>query len=230
MMKATIEGIYKNNRYRLMDSETERYLIDTDISTLGYLCFAINWLVPQKVYQLNERDMYDLKVQHVESNKINGVHLVMVGLVIGVCNFLIPMWVRNAYSNSEITYQQILQMGDNLIAIPPIAYIVLMLVSYTIPAVIIRVFLSIRAKKALLSKVNYTKFPESTVRFVPTDGSNVVKGVMVYLFFLAFVLLAGILVVVLEGHWVTSLIFTVIFLLFLMTNYLSVSLGPYKIR
>lgn len=230
MKKATIEGIYKNNRYRVINSESKEYLIDADTSILGYICFALNWVVPQKVYSLNERDADDLKVQRVESHKLNGVHLAMLVLAIGVCNFLVPMWVRNAYSDSEITYQQILQMGDTLIAIPPMTYIVLMLVSCAIPAVVIRVFLSMRAKKALLSKVHYTKLPERTVTFVPAASSTVVKGVAVYLFFLAFVLLAGALVIALEGHWIVALSFTVILLLFLMTNYLSVSLGSYKIR
>lgn len=230
MKKATIETIYKNNRYRVMDSEKKGYLMDADTSILGYICFALNWMVPQKVYQLNERNMNDLKVQHVESYKLNGIHLAMTVLAIGMGDFLVPMWVRNAYSHSEMTYQQILKMGDTLVAIPPTAYIVLILVSCAIPAIVIRVFLSMRAKKALLSKVDYTNFPERTVTFVQADSSKVVKGVAVYLFFLTVVLLAGALVIVLEGHWIVSLSFTVILLLFFMTNYLSFSVGSYEIH
>uniref|UniRef100_UPI00403E1B49 DUF443 family protein n=1 Tax=Enterococcus sp. DIV0849a TaxID=2230879 RepID=UPI00403E1B49 len=58
----TIKQIYKNNRYKIICSQSNYYLIDKDSSVLGFFFFGLNWLMPQKAYILNKSQAEDLLV------------------------------------------------------------------------------------------------------------------------------------------------------------------------
>lgn len=78
----TIKTLYKNNRYSIIHSQSNYYLIDKDSSFLGYFFFGLNWLIPQKTYILNKSQADDLLINRVETKNRKVLSSILIVLMI----------------------------------------------------------------------------------------------------------------------------------------------------
>jgi uncharacterized membrane protein (TIGR01218 family) len=122
------------------------------------------------------------------------------------------------------------RIGDIYFIMPSNTYIIFLLVLIIAPAVLLRVSLSIRAKKRLIETVDIDKLPVVKINILPNSVSIVLKMIGVYVFFGFLLFASANLLIILSGYWVISLSLVVIFLLFSFTNLLSFNPGDYKIR
>lgn len=90
---AYVKSIYKNNRYRVVDFNAQYYLMDVDASWLGYVFFGFNWLMPQKLYRINEMEKNDLLVQTVNTKTRKHSNILWLGLFVAVFTFVFPQWL-----------------------------------------------------------------------------------------------------------------------------------------
>lgn len=230
MEKANVKSPYKNNRYRVVYSYSNCYLIDVDSSWLGYIFFGLNWLVPQKAYILEERDVDDLLAQHIEKRKYKKMSLILSTLAILLFNLILPTTINILYKHSDINYSQLHQFGNSIIEVPSITHSVLLLLSVSTSAVITRIISSKQSKKKILNKLKYNNLPIIKIRITPVSMFAVVKSLSIYILFVLLVISAAFLIVILEGYLIISLCFSLLLWLFLLTNYLSINVGTYKIR
>lgn len=230
MEKATVKFILKNNRYRLIHTKSNYYLIDADHSIWGYIFFFFNWFIPQKAYIIDERTADDLVVQRLNAKRQNSFPKFGIGIMMAVLAAFIPNIFQYFGSESKVTYEALHQFGDTLFVIPSTTYIIFLLASVVAPAVLFRAYLSIRSKKRLLETLDIDKLPVIKMNILPIKVANVLKAIGVYVFFGFLLFATAFLLIILDGYWIISLSLTVIFLLFSLTNYLSVIPGDYKIR
>lgn len=202
-MNAAVKPLYKNNRYRIIQIQSDYYLYDADKSLLGFVFFPLNWLIPQTAYAVDERTADDVVVQHVDAKR-SGSALVILFLLL-LFSLLISFF--GSYNFSTL----------------------LVLIVVLIPSVI-RFYLAYKDKRKLLKTVNYTELPAVKIKLIPSSRSDILKRVAFYFFFLAVALLALWLFIVLQGNWVISLCFIILMLLFLLTNNLAVVIGDYKVH
>ncbi|MFD2386634.1 DUF443 family protein [Enterococcus rivorum] len=106
----------------------------------------------------------------------------------------------------------------------------LLLITVSIPAIIIRVYLSVLSKKKLYKKIEYTTLTMKKIRVVPSSFTTILKSLGVYLLFAFVLAIAFFLVIVSDNYWIISMCFTMILTLFLLTNRLAVTPTNYKIR
>jgi uncharacterized membrane protein (TIGR01218 family) len=229
MEKATVKYLFKNNRYRVIHTNSNYYLIDVDHSILGYLFFVFNWLIPQKAYVITERDADDLIVNRTYAKKQNSLNLLGIGFMMIVFALFIPK-ILQYFDRSSATFGNLRQIGDIYFIMPSNTYIIFLLVLIIAPAVLLRVSLSIRAKKRLIETVDIDKLPVVKINILPNSVSIVLKTIGVYVFFGFLLFASAYLLIILSGYWVISLSLVVIFLLFSFTNLLSFNPGDYKIR
>lgn len=229
MEKATVKYLFKNNRYRVIHTNSNYYLIDVDHSILGYLFFVFNWLIPQKAYVITERDADDLIVNRTNAKKQNSLNLLGIGFMMIVFAIFMPK-IFQYFDRSSATFGDLRRIGDIYFVMPSTTYILLLLVLIVAPAVLLRVCLSMRAKKRLLETVDIDKLPVVKINILPNSVSIVLKTIGVFVFFGFLLFASAYLLIILSGYWVISLSLVVIFLLFSFTNLLSFNPGDYKIR
>jgi uncharacterized membrane protein (TIGR01218 family) len=229
MEKATVKYLFKNNRYRVIHTNSNYYLIDVDHSILGYLFFVFNWLIPQKAYVITERDADDLIVNRTYAKKQNSLNLLGIGFMMIVFALFIPK-ILQYFDRSSATFGDLRRIGDIYFIMPSNTYILFLLVLIIAPAVLLRVSLSIRAKKRLIETVDIDKLPVVKINILPNSVSIVLKTIGLYVFFGFLLFASAYLLIILSGYWVISLSLVVIFLLFSFTNLLSFNPGDYKIR
>lgn len=215
MKNAIVKLLYKNNRFRIVQSDTNYYLLDSDRPILGYVCFLFNWLIPQKVYVIDEQTADDLITQHIGSEKKNWLSLIWQTSIVIFFSLIIPQLLKSSYSN----FIQFYQLKD----------VVLTLVAASLPAFIVRVYQSKQSKKSLRLKIKYHELPRTMIILKPITWSQAFKSLGIYLFFGLFVIISGLLLIILEGYWLISLCFLMILSLFSLTNKLAVIAGDYKI-
>ncbi|MBO0475414.1 DUF443 family protein [Enterococcus ureasiticus] len=230
MKNSNLKAPYKNNRYRVICSDSKQYLIDADSPWFGYVFFGLSWLVPQKAYILDERDADDLLVRHVDIKNNNKMSLIWLSLIILGFNIILPNLVNTFYRNSTIKYSQIHQFGDSVTIIPSTMHSLLLLILASFPAIIIRIFLAQRSKRGIVNKIQYKNLPFTKIKIIPATISIVIKNIVVYFFLALLVITAGFFLVISEGYWIISLSFTLLLLFFLLTNNLAFSNDKYKIR
>ncbi|WP_368668772.1 DUF443 family protein [Sporosarcina sp. 6E9] len=224
--KATVKSLFKNNRYRVIHTNSNYYLIDGDHSILGYLFFAFNWLIPQKAYAITERDADDLIVNRLNVKKQNSLNLFGIGFIMIVFALFIPK-IFQYFDKSSATFGDLRRIGDIYFVMPSTTFILFLLVSIVAPAVLLRVCLSIRAKKRLLETVDIDKLPVVEINILPNSVSIVLKTIGVYIFFGFLLFSSAYLMIILSGYWIISLSLMIIFLLFSLTNLLSFIPGDF---
>ncbi|WP_375180221.1 DUF443 family protein [Enterococcus rotai] len=229
MKNSNLKALYKNNRYRVVCSNSKQYLIDADSPWFGYVFFWLRWLVPQKVYILDERDADDLLVHHVDIKNNNKMSLIWLSFIILGFNIILPNLVNIFYKNSTINYSQFHQFGDSVTVIPSTMHSLLLLLLASFPAIVIRIFLAQRSKRRIVNKIQYENLPVTKIKIIPATISTVIKNIVVYFLFALLVIAAGFLLVISEGYWIISLSFTLLLLFFLLTNNLALSNDKYKI-
>lgn len=231
MEKATVKLLFKNNRYRVIQTKSNYYLLDVDHSILGYLFFVFNWLIPQKAYLITERDADDLIVHHHNVKKQN--NLILLGIVLMMIIFAVfILKIYRYFDRSTVTMGDLRRIGELYFFMPSTTNIIFLLVLVVAPAVLFRVYSSIRARRRLLEKVDIDKLqlPVIKINIFPNSVSNILKTTGVYLFFCFLLLATACLLILLNGYWKISLSFVAVFLLFSFMNLLSFNPGNYKIR
>lgn len=231
MEKATVKFLFKNNRYRVIHTKSNYYLLDVDHSIFGYLFFVFNWLIPQKAYLITERDADDLIVHHHNVKKQNNLNLLGIVLMMIISAVFIPKIFRY-FDRSTVTMGDLRRIGDIYFFMPSPTNIIFLLVLVVAPAVLFRVYSSNRARKRLLKTVDIDKLqlPAIKINIFPNSVSNILKMAGVYVFFGFLLLATACLLIILNGYWKISLSFVVTFLIFSFTNLLSFNPGDYKIR
>ncbi|MEI5991701.1 hypothetical protein A5881_003238 [Enterococcus termitis] len=225
----TIKTPYKNNRYSIIHSQSNYYLIDKDSSLLAYFFFGLNWLIPQKAYILNKSQAEDLLVHRVETKNRKMLSNILIVLIILIFNIVLSNLLTLFYASKSIENSQLIEIGNTLMMIPSSHYIFLLLLITLFPALIIRVFWSFQSKKSMLKRIKYEGLSVTKIKVRPVSLVDTLKKLGVYFMFLSLVIIAGFLLVITEGYWIISLCFMMLFLLFLLTNYLSINTGKYKI-
>lgn len=231
MENGTVKTVFKNNRYKIVHSDLGYYLMDSDQSIIGYLCFVLNWIVPQKIYIIDEHIADDLLVHSINNEIRSKNKLFVVIIVLSIVFFqILSSEILHYGSNSSTNYSQIYKFGDAALLMPSVGKVLLLLITVSIPAIIIRVYLSVLSKKKLYKKIEYTTLTMKKIRVVPSSFTTILKSLGVYLLFAFVLAIAFFLVIVSDNYWIISMCFTMILTLFLLTNRLAVTPTNYKIR
>ncbi|GGC77832.1 DUF443 family protein [Enterococcus wangshanyuanii] len=221
--------IFKNNRYKLLYSGSNYYLIDKDKSWFAYIFFGLNWLIPQEVYTINKDIADDLMVQRTDVKQgVRGYHILMV-IMIMIFNIASPYLLNTILLSKNVKYSQLYEMNSSLTIVPTNSYIFLMLLITFVPALIIRVSESFRLRKLMMKCIKYNQFPVIKIKIIPTSMSVVIRYLGAYFLFVLLIILSGYLLIVTEGDWIISLCFMLLSLFFLLTNRLSINADKYKI-
>ncbi|MGX7119138.1 DUF443 family protein [Enterococcus rotai] len=221
--------LYNNHRYNVIHSQSNYYLIDKDSSFLGYFFFGLNWLMPQKAYILNKSQADDLLAHRVETKNRKVLSSILIVLMILIFNIVLPKLLTLFYASTSIENSRIIEIGNTVMMIPPSRYIFMLLLITLFPALIIRVFWSFQSKKSMLKIIKYDELSVTQIKVRPGSLVDTLKKLGVYFMFLSLVIIAGFLLVITEGYWIISLCLVMLFLLFLLTNHLSINTGKYKI-
>ncbi|WP_430604718.1 hypothetical protein IGL98_002390 [Enterococcus sp. DIV0840] len=146
-----------------------------------------------------------------------------------IFNIVLPNLLTLFYASSSLKKSQIIEIGNTIMMIPSSHYIFMLLLISLFPALIIRVFWSFQSKKSMRKRIKYDELSVTQIKVRPVALVDTLKKLGVYFMFLSLVIIAGFLLVITEGHWIISLCFMMLFLLFLLTNHLSIDTGKYKI-
>ncbi|XUD04093.1 hypothetical protein IGJ34_002062 [Enterococcus sp. AZ177] len=185
--------------------------------------------MPQKAYILNKSQADDLLIHRVEAKNRKVLSSILIVLMILIFNIVLPKLLTLFYASTSIENSQLIEVGNTVMMIPSSRYIFMLLLITLFPALIIRVFWSFQSKKSMLKIIKYEGLSVTKIKVRPVSLVDTLKKLGVYFMFLSLVIIAGFLLVITEGYWIISLCFVMLFLLFLLTNHLSINRGKYKI-
>lgn len=77
----------------------------------------------------------------------------------------------------------------------------------------------------MLKRIKYDELSVTQIKVRPGSLVDTLKNLGVYFMFLSLVIIAGFLLVIMEGYWIISLCFVMLCLLYLSTNHLSINTG-----
>ncbi|QUW21394.1 DUF443 family protein [Sporosarcina sp. Marseille-Q4063] len=230
MEKATVKFLFENNRYRIIHTDSNYYLIDVDRSIWGYIFFVFNWMIPQKAYIITERDADDLMVHYHGVKAHNIFHLLGIGLMMIVFTVFIPKVFWHFGMKPTITFNDLRRIGDVIFVMPTATYIIFLFATLAAPIILYRVYLSRKSRKRLLEKENINKLPVVKINIVPNSISNVLKTIGIYVFLIFLLLATAWFFIQLHGDWLISLFLVGTFSLLSLSNNFSFVPGAYKIR
>ncbi len=209
-MKAEVEHVYKNMRYKILRFNEDFYIIDMDRSFWFFLIPFIFWVIPHKAYKIDNKKFKQIQMPKSEQMSTGSIALLGGGISILFVNLLKPLLSQ---LNLHIT------LGIKIL----ILIIIFSLCVYMRIYIQKRLFLKLN-KKADIESLNAIK-----LRITPEKPQHYLIFVIFFLFFWGAVFMASILILT-EGN-VIILMFTPLFLMIaLLWNTQVIRVGGAKIE
>lgn len=198
MNTSTLEHVFKNIRYKLLDVNGKKYVYDTDRLVWSFIFPFFHWFIPHPVYQINESTYEKLKMP--EEKKVSRTWMVFYagGISVGLMRLV----------------SMLLDPFNDLL---PFRSALLFLFLFIVITIILRVYLRWLKYKQL---TNHVKLESSSVVFIrmkPGNKRGYVLAVYCYLFSMVFSLLVGYAYFD-SGNFFVGIIFIVFTLLFLLIH------------
>src|SRR5699024_8659724 len=210
-MNNAIHRIHKNIRYRILSINGRHYLIDMDQPFWIFLCPFIYWLLPHKVYRIdNERTVERIKAARVASAKTGASPLAMGGISVALANV-----VNLILSYFDLGTPKMINIGILVVSI----------LLFTI----FRVYISKKNRNSLEREIVYEKLPIEKLRIWPTSIKHILLTFSSYLLFL-FCTIVGAYAFIVEGNIFYFLMFSIMIIFFFITNVFVVSMEDFKVK
>lgn len=207
---AKIIEIQNAPQYRVIKTQEQYFLIDTDNNKLGIFFFPLNWLLPQKGYKLVETDCRNLFVN--QKNGPIGKILITLAAVVGA------IWGRFSTIRLENTRTY------------PDSLIILVFLTVIISSIILRYFIGqLRGKK--VKKIVDLNERQTVTIYIRPKFINLQMIGFLLLYFLFLILIFSTIMLLFRYH---SLILVGLLLLFILSlsfmNAAAFREGKYRIK
>lgn len=211
-MNCSVEAVYRNLRYRLINVDGKTYLADVDTSPILYFLPFIYWLLPKKVYLVRDQEIINA-IKIPEKKKIKGKVKVAPFLAAGISVFL---------GNILSLMADYFELSTTWI----INSVILFLLFSTM--IFLRCYISKMFKDNLLNNVNLAELPTQVIRIRPKSIAHILKFMGAYCFISLFI--CGIGYASFDSLNALNILFLIIFLCsFLFANIYTVMLADYKV-
>lgn len=212
MIECKMEGVYKNLRYRILREGSNTYLIDVDYPYLVYLFPLIFWIIPYKVYKIDDFNYLDkLKIPIKNTEKKNNVSPILAG---GISVFLANL-MRPFINNFNI---------QSSIKINACVLILILIFIITL-----RYYISRLGRRNLNRRVDIAILKTVRIRIRPKSFLTMIKILFFYLLTAIFTLAMGCAFVE-DGNLIILFIFMILLFFMLISNAFTIIVSDYKIK
>lgn len=206
---STLEHVFKNIRYKLLDVNGNNYVYDTDRLAWSFIFPFIHWFIPHPVYQIDETTYEELKMPDEENRRRTWIVILAASMSIALVRLL----------------SSVIDKLDNSLSFRPTILLLFVCIAITM---MIRVSLHRAKCKELNHKIELDSLPVVFVYIKPANKKSYMLAVYYYLFSLTLSLLAGF------GYMETrniviGMIFIAFTLVFSLINTLVTPIGSVKV-
>ncbi|MBP2622604.1 DUF443 family protein [Streptococcus oricebi] len=210
MIKVIISEIQNNPRYRLIQADGNRWLMDIDNNKISILFYPLNWLVAQKVYRISDKEFSKLATIHSGSRL--GKSLIPVSAILGV---ILARVLKLDLAISP-------RVGD-------LTFFLVLVMALVFISLFIR-FVSTELRARRIEKmIDLKTLQVEKVYIRPTLNGQMIKFFLSYLLML-FLTVFSFALFLMYDSWLFTILFTIIFIGLLFTNFLSFTEGEYLLR
>ncbi|WP_018932448.1 DUF443 family protein [Gracilibacillus lacisalsi] len=210
-MKCEVQRLHNNVRFRILDINEERYILDMNQSIWKILFPFLTWITPNKIYKINKQAT-DKKLKFSKEDPMNNNTntILTTGVAIIIANLLRPL--ADAFNIQSTP-------GINL----TISLIVIMFV------IILRIYLSSRNKRKFELLIKTDRDSKKFVWIRPNSFKQVFQCFLAYVFCLVFSIISFWAFIQL-GNMIMLFIATLTLLIVSISNTLTVLDGITKVR
>lgn len=212
-MYCKAEPVVKNLCYRILTIQGKYYILDVDKPFFVYFFPFIFWLLPHRVYEIDEKTFEELKVNKVPRNK-SFLYAGLLGVGVG-------------YPVAQLVIKPMLNYFQIPMGLP---LKILILVFTVIILLSVRVKVSRVGKEHISGIVNLNKMMHRKIRIWPKSIGYVLKLPLFGYLLFATISYFLVYIFILSGNFMFMFFFAFILFLNLMINSLVVLNGAFGIR
>ncbi|SHM54659.1 tandem five-transmembrane protein [Gracilibacillus kekensis] len=210
-MNCEVRRVYNNIRFRMLDIDGDRFVMDMSRSVWNILIPFLTWIAPNTIYKI-DKQVSDKKLQLLNNDPTNNNTntVLTTGLALAIANLLSPL---ADYFNIQSTPKVNVIMASFVILI----------------VVILRVYLSSKNKKKFNSVISYETNSKKLVWIRPKSLKQVIQCFLAYVFCLVFTIMCFWAFVQL-GNVIMLFIATLSLLIVVISNTLTVLDGSTRVK
>ncbi|MBU9722770.1 MULTISPECIES: DUF443 family protein [Bacillaceae] len=210
-MKCEVRPVYRNPRFRILKIEEQTYILDMTKSIWYILIPFLTWIVPHKVYLVDEVEINKhFKIPKINTSKKNVSLLFTAGIGIALGNMLTPL---SDYMDLESSLML------NIIIV-----VVIILLGFGLCA-----YLSHGYKQKFYHALPLEGNIQEQIWIRPMSLKHFLKCFFIYVFSLGVTVLFFI-VFIHEGHLVPIIVATIFFIAVLLVNIMTVLPGHTTVK
>ncbi|MBU9722772.1 MULTISPECIES: DUF443 family protein [Bacillaceae] len=210
-MKCEVQPVYRNPRFRTLKIEGQTYILDMSKSIWYILIPFLTWMVPHKVYLVDEEEFNKhFKIPKIHSSKKNVSLFFTAGIGIALGNMLTTL---TDYMDLESS------LMFNIIIVGTVLFLMFGL----------RAYFSYRNKRKLYQVLPLDESSQKQLWIRPMSLKHFLKCFSMYVFSLGVSVLFFI-VFIFEGHLVPIIVATMFLLLLFVVNVMTVLIGHTTVK
>jgi len=206
---STLEHVFKNIRYKLLQVDDEYYIYDADRLLWSIAFPFMHWFNPHTVYQIDKNTYEELKTPKEEKRSKTW----LIVLILGVS---VPLG------------RMLASFTDQYVDAMPYVFMTIMFAIFIAISVGLRILLHHSRRRKINNIIELESLSKKVIRIRPIKIGSYIQALFVYFFFLGLSLFAGFLYVELKD-FLAGVCFAVFMLMFLLTNTSIIPEGSVKI-